>query len=245
MKFLINATHDIRSPLTLILGGIGKLKNSKIEELKSEEDLQSFKSSVLQPSVDTIDHNAQRILNLVNQILDIRKIDKQQMRLHCQKTDLKEFLQGVCKLYEFPAQERGITFTLQADDDVPPVWIDRAQFDKVVSNLLSNAFKYSYDQGEITVALSQGYDEKARGPLKQYVQVSVTDTGTGMREGTLQHLFDRFYRGDESRSKEENSGFGIGLSIARAITEKHNGTIKAGINEKGSLQIICILPKRS
>ena len=232
MKFLINATHDIRSPLTLILGGIGKLKNSKIEELKSEEDLQSFKSSVLQPSVDTIDHNAQRILNLVNQILDIRKIDKQQMRLHCQKTDLKEFLQGVCKLYEFPAQERGITFTLQADDDVPPVWIDRAQFDKVVSNLLSNAFKYSYDQGEITIALSQGYDEKARGPLKQYVQVSVTDTGTGMREGTLQHLFDRFYQGTTTAHVE---GTGIGLNLCKMIVDMHHGVI-SGRNRQDNIK---------
>jgi signal transduction histidine kinase/DNA-binding response OmpR family regulator len=221
MKFLINATHDIRSPLTLIMGGIGKLKKVTTDNEPKE-------------AITTIESNAQRILNLVNQILDVRKIDKQQMHLHCQQTDLKDFLQMSCKLYEFTAHERGITFTLDADDDVPPVWIDRTQFDKVVSNLLSNAFKYSYDMGEITVTLSQGQDDHAREPLKRYVQISITDTGTGMREGTLQHLFDRFYQGTTDKSAHVQ-GTGIGLNLCKMIVDMHHGTI-AGSNRQDGIK---------
>ena len=216
MKFLINATHDIRSPLTLIMAGVGKLKNRDIVD----------------PAVDTINYNAQRILNLVNQILDVRKIDKQQMRLHCHQTHMKGFLQDICKTYEFSAQERGITFTLHTDDDVPPVWIDRTQFDKVISNLLSNAFKYSYDQGEITVNLTRGHDDGARGLLKNYVEITVTDTGTGMREPILQHLFDRFYQGTTDNAVHVE-GTGIGLNLCKMIVDMHHGTISGRNREDG------------
>ena len=209
MKFLINATHDIRSPLTLIMAGIGKLRKGNGDP---------------QPAIDTIDHNAQRILNLVNQILDVRKIDKQQMRLHCQQTNMKEFLQGACKLYEFAAQERGITFTLKADDEVPPVWVDRTQFDKVIANLLSNAFKYSYDQGEITVTLSRGNQND--------IQISVIDTGTGLRENTLSHLFDRFYQGTTDKAAHVE-GTGIGLNLCKMIVDMHRGTITGSNRQDG------------
>ena len=91
MQFLINATHDIRSPLTLIMGPLNKLKN-RIEDAESKQD------------IDMIDRNAKRLLLLVNQILDERKIDKDQMHLHCQKTNLKEFLRGIVSLYNFNAQ---------------------------------------------------------------------------------------------------------------------------------------------
>ena len=231
MKFLINATHDIRSPLTLIMGGIGKLKKVRIEECKSDTELSNLKSQISNP-VDTIDRNAQRILNLVNHILDVRKIDKQQMRLHCQQTDLKDLLQVNCKFYEFTARERGITLSLKADDDVPMVWVDRSQIDKVVTNLLSNAFKYCYDMGEITVRLTQGHNDRTRSPLKHYVEISVIDTGTGMREGTLQHLFDRFYQGANDKAAH-TEGTGIGLNLCKMIVDMHHGSITGRNREDG------------
>ena len=109
MKFLMNATHDIRSPLTLIMGPLEKLKNVKIEEMKSKEELQSFNSSIYQPSIQTIEHNARRLMLLVNQILDERRIDKNQMQLHCRETNLVEFITGICKLYQYNASQRNIT----------------------------------------------------------------------------------------------------------------------------------------
>ncbi|MBR4898607.1 MAG: helix-turn-helix domain-containing protein [Prevotella sp.] len=245
MKFLINATHDIRSPLTLILSPIDKLKNEKIEELKSIEELHSFNSSILQPSIKVIDSNAHRIMDLVNQILDIRKIDKQQMRLQCRETNMVDFVTDICSFFEFNAQERNITFTFNghnieslrtrpdgqdATDKALPTpvtaWIDRTQFDKVVSNLLSNAFKYSFDQGNIDVSITTGYDDKAREPLKDYVELTVTDNGSGMRDDTLKHLFDRFYQGKSAKSSHVE-GTGIGLNLCKMIVEMHHGTIHA------------------
>ena len=109
------------------------------------------------------------------------------------------------------------------DEDIT-AWVDRTQFDKVVSNLLSNAFKYSYDRGDISMVLSQGHDDNARGPLSDYVELTVTDTGTGMREDTMQHLFDRFYQGKSDKSAHIQ-GTGIGLNLCKMIVDMHHGSI--------------------
>jgi signal transduction histidine kinase/ligand-binding sensor domain-containing protein/DNA-binding response OmpR family regulator len=217
MKFLINATHDIRSPLTLIMGPLEKLKNSKIEELKTTEELQSFNSSVLKPSIETIDRNAQRLMHLVNQILDERRIDKQQMQLHCRETNLVEFISGICKLYQFGATQRNITFSFEHDKDHVLTWIDRINFDKVISNLLSNAFKYTFDGGEIKVVLRDN---------EKVAEIQVIDSGVGIKDENPERLFDRFYQGRNSADLGMQ-GTGIGLNLCRAITEMHGGQIKA------------------
>ena len=209
MQFLINATHDIRSPLTLIMGPLNKLK-TRITDAESKQD------------IDTIDRNAQRLLLLVNQILDERKIDKDQMHLHCQKTDLKEFLRGIMSLYNFNVQERSITLSLKEDESLKEegnlqVWIDRINFDKVISNLLSNAMKYTSDGGEITLII---------GKNKESAIIKVEDTGIGLKEEKTDRLFDRFYQGNNN-SDIHIEGTGIGLNLCRALVKMHGGTIRA------------------
>ena len=209
MQFLINATHDIRSPLTLIMGPLNKLK-TRITDAESKQD------------IDTIDRNAQRLLLLVNQILDERKIDKDQMHLHCQKTDLKEFLRGIMSLYNFNVQERSITLSLKEDESLKEegnlqVWIDRINFDKVISNLLSNAMKYTSDGGEITLII---------GKNKESAIIKVEDTGIGLKEEKTDRLFERFYQGNNS-SGLHIEGTGIGLNLCKAFVEMHGGKIKA------------------
>lgn len=209
MQFLINATHDIRSPLTLIMGPLNKLK-TRITDAESKQD------------IDTIDRNAQRLLLLVNQILDERKIDKDQMHLHCQKTDLKEFLRGIMSLYNFNAQERSITLSLKEDESLKEegnlqVWIDRINFDKVISNLLSNAMKYTSDGGEITLII---------GKNKESAIIKVEDTGIGLKEEKTDRLFERFYQGNNN-SDIHIEGTGIGLNLCRALVKMHGGTIRA------------------
>ena len=209
MQFLINATHDIRSPLTLIMGPLNKLK-TRITDAESKQD------------IDTIDRNAQRLLLLVNQILDERKIDKDQMHLHCQKTDLKEFLRGIMSLYNFNVQERSITLSLKEDESLKgegnlQVWIDRINFDKVISNLLSNAMKYTSDGGEITLII---------GKNKESAIIKVEDTGIGLKEEKTDRLFERFYQGNNN-SDIHIEGTGIGLNLCRALVKMHGGTIRA------------------
>lgn len=206
MQFLINATHDIRSPLTLIMGPLEKLK-------------QLVHDPVVQTYLNTIDKNAKRLMLLVNQILDERKIDKHQMRLSCTKTNLNEFLRGIWKLYEYHALQRHITYRYECPEESVFAWIDHIQFDKVIDNLLSNAFKFTTDHGEITLRLS--HPRK-----KRLATIEVIDNGTGFEDDKTEQFFKRFYQGRNSKDLLV-SGTGIGLNLCRALTEMHGGKISA------------------
>ena len=222
MKFLINATHDIRSPLTLIMGPLAKLKS-----LVSDNESKMY--------IDTIDRNANRLMLLVNQILDERRIDKNQMQLHCRETNMVDFISGICKLYQYNASQRNITFTFEHDRDHVLAWIDRINFDKVVSNLLSNAFKFTFDGGEVKVVLSEAEKD---------VTLKVIDSGVGIKPEDTSHVFDRFYQG---RNADDIGlqGTGIGLNLCKAITEMHHGEISAQGREDGQRGscFIVVLPK--
>ena len=213
MKFLINATHDIRSPLTLIMGPLHKLmKKDFDEETKGE--------------LNVIERNAKRILQLVNQILDIRKLDKNQMSMHCTETDMVGFIEGIYKNFEFRAKECGIEFSFEHGDKPLCAWIDRINFDKVISNLLSNAFKYTFDGGNITIKATTGVNDKADPALKKYLQIQIIDNGIGLKEARTDRIFERFYQGSNGRSIHID-GTGIGLNLCKMIVDLHHGTIEA------------------
>ena len=233
MQLLINATHDIRSPLTMILGPVEKLKElaQKACDAKSRNAIDQY--------ADIIDRNADRLLLLVNQILDIRKIDKRQMRLKCHETDMVTFVERICHSYEFTAEERGISLKVRSEmsgmrseesgarsensDGALRVWIDRVNFDKVVTNLLSNAFKYTLDAGEIVIDM--GSDGK-------HFIMRVMDSGMGFGDEKADNLFRRFYQGRNSH-EQGVAGTGIGLNLTQKIVELHGGTIEAGNRTDG------------
>jgi DNA-binding response OmpR family regulator len=171
---------------------------------------------------------------LVNQILDVRKIDKQQMHLHCRETDLVSFTNSICKMYDYTASERGITFVYPQEGDEPvKAWIDRRQMDKVVNNLLSNAFKYSYNGGRIELQLSAVTDLKApEGAHPTHAELKVIDNGAGMDSEGMKHIFDRFYQGSNSR-RLNIDGTGIGLNLCKMIVDMHSGTINASNRTDG------------
>lgn len=215
MQFLINATHDIRSPLTLILGPLAKLR----EMLKDERQT---------GYLDIIERNAQRLLLLVNQILDERKIDKKQMRLHCTKCDIAKFTQNICSLYQYRADEKNIQFRFTSATAPVEVWIDRIQFDKVVNNLISNAFKYTADNGIVCVSVEKG---------DNCAVLKVIDNGIGIDNENREKLFERFYQGHSAR-KLHVQGTGIGLNLSRAIVDMHGGKISAA-NRSDGVQGAC------
>ena len=213
MRFLINATHDIRSPLTLIMGPLEKLRG-RLTDPESKQD------------IDTIDRNAHRLLLLVNQILDERKIDKNQMRLHCEETDLVLFIHDIMNLYSFQAQERnihmrlwvdGVDISTQSKPRAIKAWIDHTHFDKVIANLIGNAMKYTFTNGSIDVYITSN---------KRETEIRIIDTGEGFRDESTDKLFERFYQGkvDDIFQKE---GTGIGLNLSRSIVQLHGGKIKA------------------
>ena len=213
MQFLINATHDIRSPLTLIMEPLKKLK----ERLGNAEEYQV--------DIDTIDRNAQRLLTLVNQILDKRRLDKHQMNLSCRETNLVEFSQGLVSLFTYNANLRGINIRLEMPETPVNAWIDRNKLDKAIANLLSNAFKYTPNGGEIIFRIEK-QDKK--------VLLYVIDSGKGLgKNDDAKTLFERFYQGKNSADMHLG-GSGIGLNLCRSIVRLHGGDVTARNREDGT-----------
>ena len=210
MQLLINATHDLRTPLTLIINPLQKLRSLGTTEEQKR-------------ALDTIDNNVSRILNLVNQLLDIRKMDKGKMLLSVQETDLVPYLRHICKSFELNAKDHQINFTQQFPNKLL-AWIDREQMDKVVTNLLSNAFKFTPDGGEICLRLNLVGDGK--------FQLQVVDSGIGLKESDRELIFKRFYQSIPSSTSKAH-GTGIGLNLCRQIVELHHGTIIASNRTDG------------
>ena len=212
MQFLINATHDIRSPLTLIMEPLKKLK----ERLGNAEEYHE--------DIDTMDRNAQRLLTLVNQILDKRRLDKHQMKLSCRETNLVEFSRGLVSLFTYNANLRGIQIKLEMPETPVNAWIDRNKLDKAIANLLSNAFKYTPNGGEIIFRIEK-QDKK--------VLLYVIDSGKGLgKNDDAKNLFERFYQGKNSADMHLG-GSGIGLNLCRAIVRLHGGDVYAHNREDG------------
>ncbi len=206
LQFFINISHEIRSPLTLILSPLEALMKQDFDD-KTNNRLR------------TIHRNATRILSLVNQLLDIRKIDKGKMDIHCSETDLVPFINEFTEMFKPKAEEKQIALSFDAKVTSLNAWIDRNNFDKVLINLLSNAFKYTPNGGEVRMELSQSADNKAI--------IRVIDSGIGIDEKKTEKIFERFFQDSVKNAVDVPTGFGIGLNLCKLLVELHHGTIKA------------------
>ena len=210
LRFFMNISHEIRTPMTLIVSPLASL-------IKQDND--PHRRSVY----ETIRRNAERILALINQMMDLRKIDKGQMQMRMQETDLIGFIEDIHTLFTQQAQSKNITFNYEHDTQELPVWIDRNNFDKVVMNILSNAFKFTPAGGEIRIRVTH-QDENAT--------ISFYDNGEKIPEEQLKHIFERFYQSPTSMNNRK-SGTGIGLDLTRSLVELHHGTISVHNNADG------------
>lgn len=220
LQFFINISHEIRTPMTLII--------SPLEKLLAEH-------SEKQPVNLMIYRNAQRILRLINQLMDIRKLDKGQMHLKFRETDIVGFINDLMQTFNYQAQKKNITFTFEKElegADSLKVWIDLNNFDKVLMNVLSNAFKYTHEGGNIEVLLKTGHNDAYRGALKDYFEIDITDNGIGIDKNKIEQIFERFYQIDNDMT-QSNFGTGIGLHLSRSLVELHHGIIKAENREDG------------
>ena len=213
LQFFINISHEIRTPLTLIINPLEKL-------------IANCHDSELGKSYMMIYRNSQRILRLINQLMDIRKIDKGQMNLKLRETDLVGFIDDVVTTFSYLAQNKHITLTFQHQDNRLSAWLDLHNFDKVLMNLLSNAFKYTPEGGNVTISLTTGEDEEAHLPLKKYIEIKVSDTGIGLDDQQIERIFDRFYQINNDITRNQ-AGTGVGLHLTRSLVELHHGTIIA------------------
>ena len=218
LRFFMNISHEIRTPMTLIITPLLSL-------IKNEKEAQ--KKSILQ----TIKRNSERILHLINQMMDLRKIDQGQMVMHMSETDLVPFINELYSLFEHQAKSKGIDLSLQCDSDTLPIWIDRQNFDKVVMNILSNAFKFTPTGGHINIHVS--HDEKN-------ARIAISDDGEKIPEEQLSKIFERFYQTD-SMINGQHPGTGIGLDLTKSLVELHHGTISAHNLEQGC-EFVVTLP---
>lgn len=205
IKFFVDISHELRSPLTLIKSPLDKL----LQQAHDTNETRALRN---------MKRNTDRMLTLVNQILSIRKIEKGQMKLHFAETDLGEFVEDICHDFDYQTEARKISLICSKPDSPLMVWIDREHFDKVVTNLITNAFKYVPDGGEIHVALRTADSIKA--------ELMVSDNGAGIDEEMLKKVFDRFYQ-TSARPAAGQMGYGIGLNLTQKLTTLHGGTIVA------------------
>ena len=219
LKMFTNISHEIRTPLTLLMSPLKQMRES--EKDPHQKSLYNL-----------MYRNSLRILRLVNQIMDMRKVDEGKMRLHFLETDVVYFIRDIMQSFDNMAVTRSIDLTLSPASDVINLWIDQGNFDKIVFNLLSNAFKHTPDGGHINIGISA--PEKNRGDLPaeiaKQVKITITNSGSHIDEADKDRLFDRFFQSDVLDAK---MGSGVGLSLTRMLVELHHGVITAANTEDG------------
>lgn len=220
LKFFMNISHEIRTPMTLIVTPLLSL-------IKQDDD--PHRRSIY----ETIRRNAERILGLINQMMDLRKIDKGQMQMHMCETEFVSFLGDIYTLFTQQAKAKNVQFLYERDTQELPVWIDRDNFDKIVVNLLSNAFKFTPAGGQVMLRLT--HDDRQ-------ATIAIRDTGPGIPADKMDQIFQRFYQAPVSVD-ERNLGTGIGLDLTRSLVELHHGTIEVHNNDdKKGCEFVVTIP---
>ncbi|MEX2116845.1 MAG: ATP-binding protein [Bacteroidota bacterium] len=203
-RFFANISHEFRTPLTLIEGPLKQLKSG---ELKGNPEEQ----------YDMMLRNTRRLTRLVNQLLDLSKIESGDMKVRGRKLDIAELVRGVAAAFESLAKRKQIEFRVKSSEESIIGWFDGDAVEKIVTNLLSNALKFTTEDGRVTLDVS-------RNGIPTSVDITVTDTGIGIPSDQLSRVFDRFYQVDASQVREQE-GSGIGLALAKELVDLHKGEI--------------------
>ena len=198
LQFFTNVSHEVRTPLTLILAPLDRL-------------IISLRESPYASDLRLIQKNANRLLRVINQILDFRKVEGKQEKLAVREIDLVPFVGEIKSYFDSMASVRAISYTFTSSIKQCTLWIDPDLLEKVFVNLLSNAFKFTPEGGSVRIELTEEEDR---------VFIQVIDTGSGIRPANLPHLFDRFYTEDRSM------GTGIGLHLVKEYIHMHGGEIR-------------------
>lgn len=219
LKFYTNISHEFRTPLTLILANI---ENLFIRNLNFDKRKQIY---------DVIQRNSRRLLYLINQILEFRKIESGTLKLITRKGDLVQFIEDLSGLFCSLAEKRNISFSVyKSNINECVTYFDPDKIEKIVYNLLSNAFKFTPEGGKISIkmSLSEHLDSpeenNANDVSKEYLTISISDTGQGIPEEKIEQIFERYYS-DDSKSKYTMENTGIGLSYVKDLVQVHGGKL--------------------
>ncbi|MEM7052947.1 MAG: response regulator, partial [Pseudomonadota bacterium] len=217
-EFFANLSHELRTPLTLLLGPLS--------------DALADQSTLSKSDMQIMFRSADRMKRLVDQMLDLQKIDAGQVQLKLEPTELQQFIQSVIEPFELLARQSDVRIELNASQETLLVDLDRLQFEKVLLNLLSNAFKVSPSGSVIELRLSRE-DDLAR--------IEVLDCGPGIPAGSNERIFNRFHQEPGSYTAR-SEGTGIGLSLVKELMELHGGRVEAQNRESGGARLTCDLP---
>lgn len=216
LRFYTDVSHEIRTPLTLIIDPINRL-------IESDGDIESIKQRL-----QLVQKNSNKMLTLVNQLLDFSKVDNGYETIKAQPTNLNAFLNNICQLFEDRATTSNIRFKIPESDEQTECWLDRDKIEKVATNLLSNAFKFTDNGGSISVEVTQS---------EQETTIKVSDSGSGIEQNQLTTIFNRYAHGTSQNAPNT----GIGLSLTKRLIELHHGSIKAESNTNGSTFTVTLL----
>lgn len=205
LDFFTNVSHEIRTPLTLISGPVEELLNS------------AEKNSNLEHKLKVIKNNSDRLLKLVNELMDFRKAEKGSMKIYCEQQDIVSFCFDIYESFRGFAVEKKIDYKFVLNINTALIYFDKNQMEKVIYNLLSNAFKFTSKNGRITLAVEQKEDSDS-------IEIKVKDNGIGIPENRKKKIFKNFFQLDDRGSA--NLGSGIGLALSKSIVELHHGEIK-------------------
>ncbi len=226
MQMFTDIAHEIRTPMSLVISPLNNL-------MANDSDASR------QQNYNIIYRNTQRILRLMTQILDIQKIDAGKMEMHFFPTVVSDIISDVCTTFDFEARAKNITLTTDTKQvESTVIEVDTRHFDKILTNLISNAIKYTPADGNIVVRAYIGQCPDRDGD--SYI-IEVEDSGNGFTPDEAAHLFDRFHRSPDAVNSG-TVGFGVGLDLTRTLVELHHGTIKA-LNcptHRGGLMRICL-----
>ncbi len=235
-SFLGVASHELKTPLTVILG-YTELLLGEMSPLVGEQVL---------PMVEHINRSAERLSTIVRDMVDVTLLDNQNIRLRCQYVDLRKLIGDVAAEMEFFVQKRKQSLLLDLCKDVTGVWCDQERISQVMTNLLTNAIKFTPDQGTVTISTRYHSVHRPMAAARQaeipgavefssthypYVEIAITDTGIGISEKDQAHIFDKFYEAGDieghftAQSAFRGRGTGLGLTIAKGFVDLHDGVI--------------------
>jgi signal transduction histidine kinase/ligand-binding sensor domain-containing protein/DNA-binding response OmpR family regulator len=230
LRFYTNISHEIRTPLTLILGPLEKMRNNSIPgpEIKGH--------------VELMHRNATQLHQLINQLLDFRKLETGNLKLVLSRGDLVSYISGIVGSFDEYAEEKEIELKFTSLKKEIITDFDADKVSKIMNNLLSNAFKFTGKGGKISVNLSLVFDsdenELVDTPDKRMIEISVKDTGIGIADSNLEKIFNRFFQVGEGGTQ---TGTGIGLALTKELVKLHNGKIfvssKPGKGSKFTVQL--------
>ena len=221
LQFFTNISHDFRTPLTLIIGPLSQI----LEEFRG--------SNKMYKQLKSVYHNAEHLLRLINQLMDFRKLENKQIKLQAAEGNIVKFCKEIYLSFRQYAEAANYSYHFFTSDEEIRAYYDRDKMEKVLYNIISNAFKYTPEGGEVNIVVNQ---------LPNEVNIVISDSGIGISKKYVERVFDRFYQVSDKSNSEVKRGTGIGLALSKGIIDLHKGRIEVVSEEGRGSKFVIHLP---